>query len=128
MGGAWKFNDTGTALGDSWRNPDYDDSAWASGSAVFFQEEGSLPATKNTPLTPGRVTYYFRTKFQFSGELGRMQLQLRPLIDDGAVGYLNGIEIFRLNMPGDAVTYSTLASGQVGDATFGETLALPPDH
>jgi hypothetical protein len=126
--GDWKFNDTGTDLGTAWREVSYDDSAWATGAAVFFQEDGPLPAATNTPLAPGRVTYYFRTTFVFTGGVSGAQLQLHPLIDDGAVGYLNGIEVFRINMPGGAVNYSTLANGQVGDATFGATIVLFPEQ
>src|SRR5262249_19631109 len=128
LGGFWKFDDSGDDLGAMWSQPDYDDSAWAQGPAAFFQEEAPLPAPKNTPLTPGRVTYYFRTTFVFQGELAASQLQLQPLIDDGAVGYLNGVEVFRINMPAGPVTSATLASGSVGHATIGETLLLPLDH
>ena len=124
--GSWKFNDLGTDLGSAWRDAAFDDSSWASGSALFFQEDAPLPAAKNTPLTPGRLAYYFRTKFDFTGDAGRAQLLLRPLVDDGAVGYLNGVEIFRVNMPAGAVAYGTLANGQVGDAAFGPTLSFPP--
>src|SRR5207248_3592544 len=56
----------------------------ASGAGLFFQENAPLPAIKSTPLTPGRTTYYFRSSFLFTGELSRAQLQLRPLVDDGA--------------------------------------------
>jgi hypothetical protein len=97
--GVWKFNDTGTDPGSAWRAPNFDDSSWSSGAALFFQEDAPLPAAKNTPLAPGRLAYYFRTRFVFTGDAGRVQLLLRPLVDDGAVGYLNGVEVFRMNMP-----------------------------
>src|SRR6266540_5177 len=126
--GAWQFNDSGIDLGIAWRDPGYDDSSWASGSALFFHEDAPMPAARNTPLTPGRLTYYFRTKFVFTGDMSRVQLQLHPLVDDGAVGYLNGVEIFRVNMPAGAVTFGTLANGQVGDAAYGPTLSLAPDQ
>ena len=126
--GTWRFNDTGTDLGIAWRNSNFDDSTWASGAAAFFQTDSLLPATKNTPLAPGRVTYYFRTTFQVTSDVSRVQLNLRPLVDDGAVGYLNGAEVFRVNMPQGAVTHATLALGPVGDATFGDTITLSPDQ
>jgi hypothetical protein len=125
---AWSFNDTGSDLGTAWRNASYDDSGWARGSALFFQEEAPLPAAKNTPLTPGRITYYFRTKFVLTGEVSRVELQLRPIVDDGAIGYLNGVEVFRVNMPSGTVGYSTLANGPVEDATLGERIFLGPDQ
>jgi hypothetical protein len=122
--GSWRFNDAGIDLGTGWRRADYDDSGWASGLGLFYQGDAPLPAAKNTPLTPGRTTYYFRTAFVVTGDVSRVQLQLRPVIDDGAVGYLNGTEIFRLNMPPGDVNYSTLANGVVANAAFGETIVL----
>src|SRR5207247_1362085 len=43
-------------------------------------------------------------------------LNLDLLRDDGAVLYLNGTEIRRDNMPGDAITFGTLASSVIGGA------------
>jgi hypothetical protein len=126
--GQWRFNDSGGDLGTAWRNVGYDDSGWTTGLALFFHEDGPLPAMKNTPLTPGRITYYFRTQFVVTGEVQRVRLRLRPIIDDGAVGYLNGAEVFRVNMPAGAVNYSTVASALVGDATYGEPIFIEPEH
>jgi hypothetical protein len=126
--GTWRFNDSGTDPGTVWRDVNYDDSGWSSGAALFFDADAPLPAMKNTPLTQGRITYYFRTRFVVTGEVQRVQLRLRPIIDDGAVGYLNGVEVFRVNMPAGAVNYSTIASAVVGDATFGEPIVIEPEH
>lgn len=126
--GEWRFNDSGTDPGAAWRDANYDDSGWSSGAALFFHEDAPLPAMKNTPLTPGRITYYFRTRFAVTGDVQRMRLRLRPIIDDGAVGYLNGVEVFRVNMPAGSVNYSTVASALVGDATFGEPIFIEPEH
>lgn len=55
-------------------------------------------------------------------------MRLRRLVDDGAVFYLNGTEIFRTtNMPPGVIEYSTLA-GHVPDAACMATgLLLPPN-
>ena len=116
---SWKFNDAGIDLGAAWREPGYDDGGWTSSSG---------PLAKNAPLAPGRSTYYFRTHFNFSGDTGATQLRIRPLIDDGAVFYLNGVEIARVNMPPGPITYSTPANAFVGDAAIGETIPLPGEH
>ena len=108
-------DDTGIDLGTAWRSPGYNDSIWPSGSA-FYREDALLPANKNTALAPGRITYYFWTRIVLTGDVRRLQLQLKPMIDDGAVGYLNGVEVFRFNMPAGAITYSTLANSVVNDA------------
>jgi hypothetical protein len=118
---AWRFNDSGVEPAASWRTPAYNDSAWANGTALFFREDAALPAPKNTPLVAGRTAYYFRKSFVLTGVVDRAQLLLRPIIDDGAIAYLNGAEVLRVNMPAGAVNYSTLASGEVGDAWIGDS-------
>ena len=62
-----------------------------------------------TELPLGPTTYYFRNDFEFDGDPERATLLLSPLADDGAVYYLNGVEIYRQNMPLGAVTSSTSA-------------------
>lgn len=116
----WRFEQSGTDLGSAWRQPQFDDSGWASGKGVFYVESAELPAPKNTPLTLGRLTYYFRTAVVLDpGSTNGMTMALRLLVDDGAVVYLNGVEVLRLNMADGPVAYDTLANVGVGDAAWG---------
>ena len=68
----WKFNDSGLDLGSAWRGVAYSgDSAWPSGKALFGVESSSpypYPLGIQTPLIlgAGRLTYYFRTRFNFT--------------------------------------------------------------
>ena len=125
INGNWKFNDTGVDLGTPGAAIRFNDASWSTGASLFYRGSAALPATKNTLLAAGRTTYYFRTAFAYSGDLGRTQLQLQALIDDGAVYYLNGVELARYNMPVGAINYATLASAAVGVASFGSSLLLP---
>ena len=43
---------------------------------------------------------------------------LHPVVDDGAVYYLNGLEIYRQNMPSGPIGYATLASGSVATPAY----------
>ncbi|MBN8247124.1 MAG: lamin tail domain-containing protein, partial [Verrucomicrobia bacterium] len=122
--GRWRFDPPGSDPDAGWQQPGYDDSAWREGAGVFFVEEATLPAPKNTPLTLGRIAYHFRTTVVFDGALEGAQLALRLLVDDGAVIWLNGEEIHRLNLPEGPLTPNTLALTGVGDATFSERLLL----
>lgn len=115
---AWRYGQSGIDLGTAWRQTGYDDSAWPESAALFYVTAASLPAPKNTPLTLGRRTYYFRTQFLFDGATNGITFSLHPIIDDGAVFYLNGAEVLRVNMPGGAVSYATFASASVGNATY----------
>ncbi len=124
LDGTWRFDDSGVDQGIAWRNLSYDDSAWGFGPGLFFVEEAPLPGPKNTPLTPGRNTYYFRHVFNFEGDPGTKLFDLRSLVDDGAIVYLNGAEIARLNMPTGTVSYATMASTAVPDASFTGPLSV----
>ncbi len=112
----WKYNQAGTDLGTAWRASSYNDAAWPSGPGLLYVEDAASVTPKNTALTIGRITYYFRTHFTFSGDPGSTALQLSTMLDDGAVFYLNGTEFYRLGVADGAVNYNTLASRSVGDA------------
>ncbi|MGC8888187.1 MAG: lamin tail domain-containing protein [Verrucomicrobiia bacterium] len=128
MTDVWKYNQTGDLTGAGWEQPNYDDSSWASGAALLYVENAALPAQKNTPLTLGRLTYYFRKSFVFNGNPSAVSLRLYTVIDDGAVIYLNGNRIYSVWMPGGTITYSTFASSAVGDATLEGPIDLPSTY
>jgi hypothetical protein len=109
----WRYEATGAELGSAWRMPDFDDRAWPAGRALFYVTTSPLQAPKNTPLTLGPVTYYFRTEFVYAGEPAP-QLFLQHIVDDGAVFYLNGVELARYRMAPGVVTNGTRASSGVG--------------
>ena len=120
---SWRYSALGVDLGTAWRAPGYNDSAWPTAPALFYYTPAALPAPKNTQLSPNSpagapiITYYFRAPFLFSGQTNAGQFTLHPIVDDGAVYYLNGTEIFRQNMPNGTITYTNFTSG--GIATIG---------
>jgi hypothetical protein len=117
----WKYSALGIDLGTAWSAPGYDDSVWPAAPALFYYTTSALPAPKNTelPLDSSTgvpiITYYFRAPFVFSGQTNSGQLTLHPIVDDGAVYYLNGLEVYRQNMPSGTIRYTNLTS--VGVAT-----------
>ena len=110
-GSVWRYSANGTDQGSVWRAPSFDDSAWPSGPAQLGFGDGD----EVTVLQPGTVTAYFRRAFQ-SQVNGATSLTVRLLRDDGAVVYLNGVEVFRSNMPPGPVSYNTVATVAVGGA------------
>src|SRR5688500_12754801 len=85
----------------SWKAPEFDDATWPEGLGLFGFEDTPLPEPIRTPLSlfaPGRTapttTYYFRTHFNWS-QGSNAFLWFTNLLDDGAVIYLNGTEIYR---------------------------------
>ncbi|MDC0067010.1 lamin tail domain-containing protein, partial [Verrucomicrobia bacterium] len=114
----WRFNESGADLGPEWATEEHSLSEeWKFGRGVHAREN-RLEVDIGTELIrtssnkPYVITYYFETEFnlteaQFSNAY---ELQLTYLIDDGAIFYINGKEVYRYNMPFGEVNSSTLAS------------------
>ena len=83
----------------------------------------NVPVNTALPVTP--VTYYFRDNFVITGPSAATGLRLRPILADGAVFYLNGVEVFRFNLPGGAITAATLALSNITNATLTGPYDLP---
>ena len=62
-----------------------------------------------------------------SNRWGLFGLTARLQRDDGAVGYLNGTEVFRSNMPTGSISYATLSSTTVNNADETRFYLLPVD-
>ncbi|HEY2952487.1 MAG TPA: Ig-like domain-containing protein, partial [Verrucomicrobiae bacterium] len=116
-GSDWKYLDHGSNQGTAWRAPAFSDSAWASGPAQLgFGDGDEATVINGGPSTNRFVTTYFRRAFPVVATAAFASLNLRVLRDDGAVVFLNGVEVFRSNMPTGAVTYATYASSVVSGA------------
>lgn len=121
LSSTWRYMQTANLDGINWTAPAYNDAAWPSGQALLAYETcNCLPETIRTTLTTnnGRITFYFRTHFNLSGSPAGASLKISTVLDDGAIFYLNGQEIYRQGMPGGGVTYATPATPGVGDAPF----------
>jgi hypothetical protein len=88
------------------------------------------------PLDPNNspfpyVTYYFRTHFTLTNIVSGSGLLFSSFVDDGAVFYLNGVEIYRVRMdPAPASIFNnTLASGSPcsGNATCPDEFSISGD-
>jgi hypothetical protein len=108
----WKYLDNGTDQGTAWRANDFDDATWTSGNAKFGYGEGNETTIVNYGTDPNNkyVTTYFRKSFTISNPAVYSSLTFDLIRDDGAVVYLNGIEIYRNNLPTGTIAYNTLAS------------------
>lgn len=110
-GSEWKYLDQGIDLGTDWREPDFDDGSWPSGVArLGYGGDGEVTSMDFGPNGSAKyITYYFRHTFDLPNPFQWSSLNLRLLRDDGAVVYLNGAEIYRSNLPGGSIDFSTLA-------------------
>jgi len=123
---SWRYEQSGADLGTNWTQTNFDDSAWATGPGLLAVETcGCLPEPIRTPLTLGRTTYYFRTRFDYAGEPAAASLRLRHVIDDGAVVYLNGIEVWRIGMPAGPIAYTNFSARGIDNAGYEGPFAIP---
>jgi len=110
-GSVWKYLDNGTDQGTAWRAPSFDDASWASGPAQLGYGDGDEATVVSGGPDPQikYITTYFRRAFNVSNAASFSDLTVRLLRDDGGAVYLNGVEVFRSNMPTGALNYTTLA-------------------
>jgi uncharacterized repeat protein (TIGR01451 family) len=123
LGATWRYLDNGVDQGTAWRNRVFDDSAWGLGGAQLGYGDGDEITVLNfgPDANAKYPTYYFRRAFYIQDASAWSGLNIRLLRDDGAVVYLNGVEVFRSNMPAGTILNSTFASAAVSgsdEATF----------
>ncbi|MBI4663479.1 MAG: hypothetical protein HY735_32155 [Verrucomicrobia bacterium] len=115
----WRYDRSGQDLGTTWREKNFDDSKWPQGKALIADEGTTTVEPIRSAISrfndAGEYvrTFYFRTRFNFSSAVNPgIKLQLRHVVDDGAVFYLNGTEIHRFGIAtGVDVDFLTDAGG-----------------
>jgi hypothetical protein len=133
FGELWRWNENQWLVGStdptngpggiSWTHINYPDNPasnflWTEGNAPLredLQFNGTMCETNNgNNLSRTPITSYMKKRFTVSTNFpAGANLLLRYQIDDGAVFYLNGNEIHRVNMPAGTPNYSTYASSSV---------------
>ena len=80
-------------------------------------EGTAVPNRGRTELSACPATTYFRKTFVYEQPSQKtLALQLQAMIDDGAVFYLNDVEIFRANMPSGTINSGTPAASDLAAA------------
>src|SRR5688572_17699298 len=129
-GSTWKYLANGTDQGTAWRAAGFNDSTWPSGPAQLGYGDGDEATIVPFGSDPNNkfITTYFRHAFNVSNPAALTGVTLRLLRDDGAVVYLNGVEVWRNNMPTGTVGFLTPASVAIAGAdesTFVQTTISP---
>lgn len=117
--------------GFNWTARNFDDSLWPSGPGLLGQYTPTRQQTLPEPIrtvtvTNGQITFYFRAHFNVSVNATYSGLQFRHIVDDGAVFYLNGVEVGRFNMPSGGITAATTSSQTVSDGAYQGPLTITP--
>lgn len=110
-GAIWKYRDNGIDPGASWTTAAYNDAGWNSGAAQLGYGDGDEATTISygADLNNKHITTWFRHALTVADARDVRGLTLRVLRDDGAIAYLNGVEVFRSNLPPGPVNASTPA-------------------
>ena len=98
---SWQYSNTASG---TWKAYEFDDSTW---TAV------TLGPTCTTTATG--VQYYRKT---FTGLSNMASIEMQFNYRAGIVAYVNGVEVFRDNMPVGEVTQATLATGSYSNASL----------
>jgi hypothetical protein len=110
-GSSWSYYDLQNQPADQggldWNDSTYDDSAWSSGNAHMGYGDGD----EATVVNSSTLALYVRHSFNVADASLYDSLSLNLTFDDGAVVYLNGVEVWRQNMPAGAPSYGSFASG-----------------
>lgn len=126
FGSEWKYEDSGSDLGTSWKETSYADACWSYGNSKL----GFGDPVTTTINDHGSITYYFRKHFNVvdAGTINYLKLDL--VRDDGAVVYINGNEVLRSNMPNGTLDYLTAAATNVSgtDETDSRSVIITGEH
>lgn len=120
----WRYYESGDP-GAGWSGTAFDDSTWPVGTALFAAKNGTfgnsdLPINHTNVWVSGLSAYYYRSQFTMPAvsELAGVSsylLQVRPILDDGAVFYINGTEARRVGMATGEVVHATFANRTQGN-------------
>ena len=110
----WRYNEAALDLGNTWELSSHPVGGdWFSGTAPIGFESGSPPIALNTNISrPVGKAVYFETDITLTAAQldGIDVIQMSHQIDDGAIFYLNGVEIERYKMNDEPTTWENFAN------------------
>src|SRR5688572_17866081 len=107
FGEGWRYWNREMAPTAGWKSLYYNDSFWTLGTAQLGYGDGDEATVTRLNPPPHPATAYFRKLFTLGSPAQFAQAQIRLVRDDGAVVYINGVEVVRDSMPGGEVGHNT---------------------
>lgn len=117
----WKYKEQQAET--AWNQVDFDDSQWNEGNALLGYGDNDIATQIDFGGNENEKypAYYFRKEFTITDPSSIEEIQCAVLCDDGAVVYINGNEIQRINMPqNEEITHETLASASGDESTYNQ--------
>jgi len=128
-GSEWRYLDNGSNQGTNWKNSGFNDSLWKTGLAQFGYGDGDEKTIISFGNSNRRyITSYYRKAFQVLDANLLKSLDIRMLRDDGAVVYINGVQVRISNMRPGGLDYLTLADKNINgvdENSYGSKIIEP---
>ena len=125
---SWRYLDTDTRP-VGWQTTGFNDATWALGNAELGYGDGdeATVVSFGPNSSTKYITTYFRKTVNIPNPSTFGSFTINLVRDDGAVVYVNGIEVLRSNMPATTITHGTLASSNIAGAAESalNTYAIP---
>lgn len=126
---AWKYLDNGSNQGSAWRAAAFNDASWSSGNAELGYGDGgeATVVSYGSNSSNKYITTYFRKSFNVVNPSLYSALTLGIVRDDGVVVYINGIEVYRNNLPSGTIAFNTFATAAISgaDETAWNNVVIP---
>jgi len=115
-GALWKYLDNGSDQQFAWISIDFNDDSWDTGYAElgYGDDDEATIVSYGSDEDNKYITTYFRKIFSINDAENIYDINISLLRDDGAIVYLNGVEVIRDNMPQGNIGHETPASDAVG--------------
>ncbi len=109
-GSIWKYLDNGTNQGTAWQASGFNDAAWASGASELGYGDGDEATVVSFGGNAANkfVTTYFRQSVTIANPALYSNFTLNVEYDDGAIVYVNGVEVARARMT-NPISFTKLA-------------------
>lgn len=126
-GATWRYYASNAAPAGAWKTPGYTDAAWLAGPAELGYGDGDEATVVlfGGVTTNKWITSYYRRAFHVGDPYSITNLLLQLRRDDGAVVYLNGVEVVRDGMPSGTIGYGTYATNTVNGADESTLFPFP---
>jgi hypothetical protein len=126
-GATWRYLDNGTPPAPGWTGSTVDDGGWKNGIAELGYGDGDEATTVSYGGNANDkfITTYFRHPFTVADPGAIAELLFEVKRDDGAVVHVNGVEVFRSNMPQGPVSNGTLAPLANDDGDLWWPMSVP---
>ncbi|MFN8417137.1 MAG: metallophosphoesterase [Cytophagaceae bacterium] len=114
LGSQWSYAKADTVSGN-WTSSSYAIDTWPLDTALFGYGTGSEKTVIDFGNDPNNkpLVWYFRQTVNITDLAKMNNLILEGKVDDGAVVYVNGAEVFRYNLPAGSISNTTAATNVI---------------